>query len=134
MSIIDEFIDLKVEEKLDEMGKNLKSQSIDEIIDSKLAEKISESVPAIAKGRRRRASRLDGRSRRTERRDAAIDGGGSSRDVRNVGGVASSWAKLMPREVRRGKRPEIYPAPALRENRQARPLPASRSLRVETHI
>lgn len=49
MSIIDEFIDLKVEEKLDEMGKNLKSQSIDEIIDSKLAEKISESVPAIAK-------------------------------------------------------------------------------------
>ena len=39
MSIIDEFIDLKVEEKLDEMGKNLKSQSIDEIIDSKLAKK-----------------------------------------------------------------------------------------------
>ena len=29
MSIIDEFIDLKVEEKLDEMGKNLKSQSFD---------------------------------------------------------------------------------------------------------
>lgn len=49
MSIFDEFIDLKVEEKLGEIGKISKSQSIDEIIDSKLAEKISESVPAIAK-------------------------------------------------------------------------------------